>query len=533
MTTSNKHTDTPKGNNYIFAIAIDEYQDEHISNLKYAVSDAEYLVEVLKCKYGFEDSCKGQSLMLTNAEATQDNIHKLFVHLIKSLEPDDNLVIYLAGHATQYPYEEGDQYKDGAGNFVTYETPTYSYEEKLYPDSFYAISTELLVSYFVQMKAHDVYLIADVNWSDKILDSKPLIEFDKNKLGFRCGLITERELDMFDEIKCSTQEEKVRFAKEMSDFLKKYTKNERDRNFKNLLSQCAQLIYPFNASNGRPTFHVDIRENWKDEMEKIDWEIVKNDLNLPTLIKFSNEYEYNQKAKERIEIIKRWREIAKLTNEAIDYRVHKSKMRQEVDMIENGLFEKIIEDKGLSQNNNTLMNEINESIQDATQRERKDRKINFIEVQLENEIFEISNYLITVEQYKMFDEDEEDVSHAYLNGEPDDTEPVVNISWIEALRFSKWYGEQLDNSDYKYDIPTTDKLLSARRKGEIKQNEEFREWCKDKGKKPELRQRQIDSDKLQESFKKVIGYLGEEELGKKSSSYDSNLGFRITRKLKN
>lgn len=535
MNTSNKHTDTPKGKNYIFAIAIDEYQDRNISNLKYAVSDAEYLVEVLKCKYGFEDSCEGKSLVLTNADATQMNIHEHFVHLINSLEPDDSLVVYLAGHATQSPYEKGNQYKDGTGDFITHKRTEYE-QGKFLPLFWDAISTELLVSYFVQMKARDVYLIADVAWSDKILDSESLIEFNRTDLGFRCGLVTERKLDMFNANGIEKLEER-HYAKHLVDFLKK--RIDEDGSFEYLLSRYAEDFYNKNKTLPKPVnkkfkisgkvgseLRVQPKLGWEKEIQDLTWEKIEDKLDLESLMKFKDEYENFQEVQDRISVINCWKGIAQLTQSSLKIRLQNSELSIEKDMIGEGVFDKIIslinndEDniEKFNQDNIFLLKRIDAQI-DSVAKEIKELRVDFVKIETENGGFEISKKLISVGQFRAYCESNGIEKFNEQLTSLNDTDPI-NVSWQDANRFIGWYGGNICPSDV-CSFQTFEQWNKAREKIDF---QNIPEWCSDayytdntgRG-RPKNKQRIIIDNNGEKSHKDI------EKDG-------NNLGFRIVKK---
>jgi hypothetical protein len=78
------------GNNYAIVIGNDSYQDPAFPDLKSAVSDATAVQQVLKQRYGF------QTTLLPNATRLQ--ILTALNTMRETLGPDDNLLIYYAGH---------------------------------------------------------------------------------------------------------------------------------------------------------------------------------------------------------------------------------------------------------------------------------------------------------------------------------------------------------------------------------------------------------------------------------------------------
>lgn len=88
-----------KGNNYILSIAIDQYRDKLFNVLNNAKFDAERLQNVLIDKYGFDTT---QDALLDN-NATRENIIGALENLNSFLTPNDNVIIYFAGHGKIHP----------------------------------------------------------------------------------------------------------------------------------------------------------------------------------------------------------------------------------------------------------------------------------------------------------------------------------------------------------------------------------------------------------------------------------------------
>ena len=91
-----KMSQAPIGKNYLFLIAIDDYQNG-ISKLRNAVRDAQTIQKVLLDLYQFEAA---QCTTLFNAEATRPNFDRHFVDLNQKITEEDNLVFYFSGHGT-------------------------------------------------------------------------------------------------------------------------------------------------------------------------------------------------------------------------------------------------------------------------------------------------------------------------------------------------------------------------------------------------------------------------------------------------
>ncbi|MCX6300877.1 MAG: caspase family protein [Bacteroidia bacterium] len=82
-----------KGKYYALLIGINEYQSDEISDLDNPVKDAESLFNVLLSKYTFE---KDHVIFLKNP--TRGEIIMAFDNFKKKLTPNDNLLIFYAGH---------------------------------------------------------------------------------------------------------------------------------------------------------------------------------------------------------------------------------------------------------------------------------------------------------------------------------------------------------------------------------------------------------------------------------------------------
>jgi len=79
--------------NFLFAVAIDDYKN--ITKLKNPVKDVTDVTKVLLSKYNFEFD---HVTLLKNEQATRNNIIEGMRSLIEKLTPQDNLIIYFAGH---------------------------------------------------------------------------------------------------------------------------------------------------------------------------------------------------------------------------------------------------------------------------------------------------------------------------------------------------------------------------------------------------------------------------------------------------
>lgn len=74
-------------------IGIDEYQDINIPDLQTAVNDSIAISDVLIRKYNFRDI-----ILLHNKDATREGIDTIFRNKIDTINENDSLLIYFAGH---------------------------------------------------------------------------------------------------------------------------------------------------------------------------------------------------------------------------------------------------------------------------------------------------------------------------------------------------------------------------------------------------------------------------------------------------
>ncbi|MEO3403248.1 caspase family protein [Mucilaginibacter sp. CAU 1740] len=86
------------GENRYLIIGIDEYPRTSYNRLYNAKVDGSRLAKVLEERYGFTASCDP----IYDVEATADNIVDALHDLVGS-DPEDNLIIYFAGHGVQHP----------------------------------------------------------------------------------------------------------------------------------------------------------------------------------------------------------------------------------------------------------------------------------------------------------------------------------------------------------------------------------------------------------------------------------------------
>jgi len=126
---------------WALVIGINKYQN--VDQLNYAVNDAIAVQDMLVNKYGFkEDNIK----LITDEEATKDNILKGFSDILTQAKEKDRVVVFYAGH--------GETYKLPSGGDMGYLIPVDGNLDNLYLSS-------------IPMKS--VYDIADMSYAKHIL----------------------------------------------------------------------------------------------------------------------------------------------------------------------------------------------------------------------------------------------------------------------------------------------------------------------------------------------------------------------------
>ena len=83
-------------------IGINDYQN--VDPLGYAVDDAVSVRDILKEKYGFKEE---NILLITDEEATKDNIMDGFQKILLQAKEKDRIVVFYAGHGATYPLPNG------------------------------------------------------------------------------------------------------------------------------------------------------------------------------------------------------------------------------------------------------------------------------------------------------------------------------------------------------------------------------------------------------------------------------------------
>lgn len=154
--------------NIIFTIAIDNYETAVWKDLNNAVLDAKTILEVFATKYDFEEFPNS----LYNNKATKENIYQSFNTLRSSIEPDDNVIIFFAGHGNMNPMTR-------RGYWIPHEGTA---------DPHTWIENSVIKDFIADLEAKHIWLIADSCFSGTFLTNtrdvfkeKTYKELDCNK----------------------------------------------------------------------------------------------------------------------------------------------------------------------------------------------------------------------------------------------------------------------------------------------------------------------------------------------------------------
>ncbi|AEE54576.1 SUMF1/EgtB/PvdO family nonheme iron enzyme [Haliscomenobacter hydrossis] len=153
---------SPRGTNYLLAIAINDYQ--HCSKLNNAVLDADAFIEVMTSRYNFEEE---DVTFIKDTDATKRRIEQEFFRLIKTITPRDNLIIYFSGH--------GRHDEHFGGNWVPVDAGT---SDEDWPDY---LSNDTIKSYLSKIKSFHTFLIADSCFSGSLFIDKSKEKFSGDR----------------------------------------------------------------------------------------------------------------------------------------------------------------------------------------------------------------------------------------------------------------------------------------------------------------------------------------------------------------
>lgn len=149
-----------KGKNYILTIAIDNYSDSNFTNLNNAKLDAENIQNVLLDNYGFdliEDS-------ITDKNATREKIINTLASLSSILMPNDNIIIYYAGHGIINE-------RSGIGYWVPYDAQYHSIATY--------INNSTIIDLVESIEAKHLFLVSDSCFSGSFISRNRSAELSR------------------------------------------------------------------------------------------------------------------------------------------------------------------------------------------------------------------------------------------------------------------------------------------------------------------------------------------------------------------
>jgi tetratricopeptide (TPR) repeat protein len=151
-----------KGKTRAVVIGISDYQDERISDLKYAHKDALAFASFLESSSGGKLKKDVDYKLLINEQATSSNMANALDWLLNVSKPKDKAIIYFSGHG-----DVESQTSVKHGFLLTHDSPSKVYISRAYP-VFYLQSIVKTLS----GKDIDVLLIADACRSGKLAGSE-------------------------------------------------------------------------------------------------------------------------------------------------------------------------------------------------------------------------------------------------------------------------------------------------------------------------------------------------------------------------
>ena len=148
-----------KRRNIIFAIGVDNYKTSVWKDLNNAVLDAKSIVETLTIKYGFEEYPSS----LYDYEATKENIYNSFNTLKATVDKEDNVIIFFAGHGNMNPMTQ-------RGYWIPHEGTA---------DIHTWVENSVIKDFIADLKAKHIWLIADSCFSGTFLTNTRDIFIEK------------------------------------------------------------------------------------------------------------------------------------------------------------------------------------------------------------------------------------------------------------------------------------------------------------------------------------------------------------------
>jgi uncharacterized caspase-like protein len=149
-------------------IGINKYP--YVPQLDYAVADADAVADIIKGKFGFEDS---NVRVLTNTQATRQGIMDALTKLTdpKLVKEDDCVLIYFSGHGQTVPLPKSGGGGD-MGYLIPYDAQVALSELNMAQYDQYCIGMDELNKKGLQIPAKHVIFIIDACYSGLVLESQ-------------------------------------------------------------------------------------------------------------------------------------------------------------------------------------------------------------------------------------------------------------------------------------------------------------------------------------------------------------------------
>ena len=302
---------TPKGTNYLFAIAIDKYKN--VPQLSNCVRDAKDFITVLQNRYVFQQE---NILTLFDEQATLSQINEKLDELSRNIKDEDNVIIYFSGHG-YYKDSQKEGYLipvDGAdGSYWSY------------------LSNSNFLSHIRAIKSFHTFLIVDSCFSGSLFASK---DGSSSSYAEKAGNYPSRwglAAGMIEKVSDGFHGENSPFAKAIITFLKK------SKEQKSPVSDLIQFVKKATANNaeqtpiGGPLFKVgDLNGEFVFELQRneaADWKEAKTLGTVPAYEDFLNNHpngEFASEAQKEIKKVKAeqaWENILKMPDEK-EYEIH-------------------------------------------------------------------------------------------------------------------------------------------------------------------------------------------------------------------
>ena len=153
---------SPRGTNYLLAIAINDYL--HCSKLNNTVRDVEAFIELMTTRYHFDPA---HVTFIKDTEATEKRIRRAFDRLIDVVTEQDNLIVYFSGH--------GRHHERRGGYWIPVEAGT---GEEDWVDY---IPNSHIKDYLSKIRSFHTFLIADSCFSGSLFIDKSKEKFSGDR----------------------------------------------------------------------------------------------------------------------------------------------------------------------------------------------------------------------------------------------------------------------------------------------------------------------------------------------------------------